>query len=397
MATTLGRTRRPALSIPYALVVLTVLVMIGEVAVSLQNSEGLTAGDGLIIPFVCAVPLTFSLVGALIVTRDPGNRIGWLMIAVGLGFALSVFTSDYPGATADGLRFTRPLGLYVAWASTWIGWLPLGSLFLLVLLFPTGTLSGKRWEPLLWLGLSAWTGLNLLSAIQSGPTNPGTIRAPNPLGIVNVPGLVIGVVTVAALASMVLAVVSLILRFRSARGDVRQQLKWFTYGAALTIACNIGGFLTLWTNALVVALWLTSAAALPIFIGVAIMRYRLYEIDALINRTLVYGSLTVSLGLVYLGGVLALQGATRAAVGRSSDLTIVLVTLAVATLFNPWRRRLQTFIDRRFYRRKYDAVQTLASLSGRLRDNVDVLSVRHEILTVVDETMQPAHTSLWLR
>jgi hypothetical protein len=397
MATTLGRVRRPALSVPYALAVLTVLVMAAEVAVSLQNQEGLTASSGLLIPFVCAVPVTFSLMGALIATRDPGNRIGWIMIAVGLGFALSVFTSDYPGVTAEGHRITRPFGLYVAWVSTWVGWLPLVSLFLLVLLFPTGRISGKRWGPVLWLGLTAWMLLNVLSAIQSGPLDPGTVLTPNPLGLVPVPGMVIGIVTLAGLAAMVLAVVSLILRFRSARGDVRQQLKWFTYGAAITIACNIGGFLTLWSNALVVALWLASAAALPIFIGIAIMRYRLYEIDALINRTLVYGSLTISLGLVYVGGVLVLQSATRATIGHSSDLAIAVVTLAVAGLFNPWRRRLQTFIDRRFYRHKYDAVLTLAALSGRLRDNVDLPAVRSEILTVVDETMQPSHTSLWLR
>lgn len=397
MATSLGRARRPALSIPSALVALTVLVMTGEVVVSLQNQEGLTSSSGLLIPFVCAVPLAFSLVGALIATRDPGNRIGWLMIAVGVGFALSVFTSDYPGVAAEGHRITRPFGLYVAWVSTWVGWLPLVSLFLLVLLFPTGRVSGKRWEPVLWLGLVAWIGLNVLSAIQRGPVDPGTLLAPNPFGLVPIPGVVIGIFTVAALAAMVLAAVSLIMRFRSARGDVRQQLKWFTYGAALTVACNIGGFLTLWSNAFVVAVWLASAAALPIFIGVAIMRYRLYEIDALINRTLVYGSLTISLGLLYVGGVLALQGATRATVGHSSDLAIAVVTLVVATLFNPWRRRLQTFIDRRFYRHKYDAVQTLASLSGRLRDNVDLPAVSNEILAVVDETMQPAHTSLWLR
>jgi hypothetical protein len=127
------------------------------------------------------------------------------------------------------------------------------------------------------------------------------------------------------------------------------------------------------------------------------MRYRLYEIDALINRTLVYGSLTLTLGAVYLGSVLLLQSLTRLALGHSSDLTVALATLAVAALFNPWRRRLQAFIDRRFYRRKYDAARVLASLSARLRDDVDLLAVNREILDAVDEAMHPSHASLWVR
>lgn len=396
MPTTSGTTMRPARPIPYALVALTVLVMAGEVVVSLQNEAGLTT-SGVILPFVCLVPLSFSLVGALIVSRASGNRIGWLLIAVGVGFALSIFTSDYPGVTEAGNGTTRPGGVYVAWVSTWIGVVGLSSLFLLVLLFPTGKPPGQRWRPVLWLGLAAWAALNLLSAIRTGPLDPGTVLVRNPFGLTPVPDVVVGIVTFGALVAMVLAVLSLIVRFRSARGDVRQQLKWFTYGAALTIACNIGGFLTLWSNPLVVALWLLSAAFLPVFIGIAITRYRLYEIDVLINRTLVYGSLTVSLAALYIGGVVGVQALFRTVAGQNSDLAIAIVTLAVAALFNPWRRRLQSFIDQRFYRRKYDAVQALASLSARLRNDVDLRAIRGEILTVVDETMQPAHLSLWVR
>jgi hypothetical protein len=388
-------------SIAYAFVLLTGLIVIGEAIVSLANGKaqgaGLTASSWVVVLLASLVPAAFTTVGSLVVTHAPGNRIGRLMIGIGVGFALVFFTSDYPGVTADKHHLMHPFGLYAAWVSTWIGALPLTSLFLLLLLFPTGALPGKRWVPVLWLGLITWIGLNLVSAVRTGPIDPDHVLIPNPFGFVPVPDAVVSVLTIGAIVSMVLAVMSLVLRFRSARGDTRQQLKWFTYGGVLAIAWNVAGFATQWSNDLVAAIWLASATGLPVFIGVAILRYRLYDIDVLINRTLVYGSLTLSLAGVYFGGVLVLQALTRALVGHSSDLSIAIATLGVAALFNPWRHRVQLFIDRRFYRRKYDAGRILNSLSARLRDDVDILAVSREIVAVVDETVHPSHVSLWVR
>jgi hypothetical protein len=178
-------------------------------------------------------------------------------------------------------------------------------------------------------------------------------------------------------------------------------MKWFTYGGSLAVICVIGAFATGWSKtgwsdaiALVAG---ASLVALPIFLGVAILRYRLYEIDVLINRTLVYGSVTISLGLVYIGAVLGIQALFRLVAGQGSDLAIAIATLLVAALFNPWRRRLQAFIDRRFYRRKYDAARTMAAFQARLRGDVDLDRLGGEVVQVLHETVQPTHVSLWLR
>jgi hypothetical protein len=178
---------------------------------------------------------------------------------------------------------------------------------------------------------------------------------------------------------------------------VREQLKWFIYGAALALTFEVAAFASGWSSPLLAVLAVTATAALPVFMGVAILRYRLYDIDVLINRTLVYGSVTISLAGLYLGGVLGFQSLFRLVTGQGSDLAIAVTTLAVAALFNPWRHRLQTFIDRRFYRRKYDASRTLARLSARLRNDVDLLQLTDDIMATVHETVQPEHVSLWLR
>ncbi len=197
---------------------------------------------------------------------------------------------------------------------------------------------------------------------------------------------------------------SLFVRLRPAIGIERQQIKWFVYAAAAnvssaTLAYTIPGVLDtpLWLERAGFALNIISIPAMPIAIGIAILRYRLYDIDLIINRTLVYGSLTATLALLYVGGVLALQGTFRTLTGQESQLAVVASTLTIAALFNPMRRRIQSFIDRRFYRRKYDARQTLEAFSATLRDETDLDALSDDLVRVARGTMHPEHASLWLR
>jgi hypothetical protein len=195
------------------------------------------------------------------------------------------------------------------------------------------------------------------------------------------------------------AVISLVVRYRRARGDVRQQIKWFASAAALTVVWlfvfqqSTRGL----PEAIVALSGLLVIASIPIATGIAILRYRLYDIDRIINRTLVYGSLTVTLVALYFGGIVVLQRAFVLLTGQQSTLAVVASTLLIAALFTPLRRRIQGFIDRRFYRRKYDARKTLEAFSTKLRDETDLEALNNDLVGVVRETMQPAHVSLWLR
>ncbi len=204
----------------------------------------------------------------------------------------------------------------------------------------------------------------------------------------------------AIFATIVLSALSLVARYRRASGVERQQLKWFALAAVLAATYIVGTLLGL-ERVLGGTLWqladATTNMGIYAAVGIAILRYRLYDIDVLINRTLVYGSLTVSLVAVYFGGIVVLQYVLRALTGQESTLAVVASTLAIAALFNPLRRRLQSFIDRRFYRRKYDASKTLAAFNARLRDRTELDTLSSDVVGVVRETMQPEHASLWLR
>jgi hypothetical protein len=202
---------------------------------------------------------------------------------------------------------------------------------------------------------------------------------------------------------MIASITSLVVRFRRSRGEERQQLKWFAYSAALLATSIILG--TILTNLVPVlefgeyanVLQILGVCGLPVATGIAILRYRLYDIDVLINRTLVYGSLTVLLAATYFGGVVGLQSLLRVLTGQESTLAVVASTLLIAALFNPLRRRVQGFVDRRFYRRKYDASKTLEAFNARLRDETELETLSGEVVGVVRETVQPAHASLWLK
>ncbi|MBA2712468.1 MAG: hypothetical protein H0U55_02805, partial [Rubrobacteraceae bacterium] len=274
----------------------------------------------------------------------------------------------------------------------------------LVLLFPTGRLPSHRWRPLAWIAALSGTVIVVLNLFYDDADKVG--------GIVTTTVVAAVFVTFSAIA---VSALSLAVRYRRAKGVERQQLKWVAFAAVLTASILVGQQLT-WLVALlkvyvlggellvpgqsvVNLLDVASNVLLYTSVGIAILRYRLYDIDIIINRTLVYGSLTVSLALIYFGGVTATQTLFQTLTGqqRLPQLAIVASTLAIAALFNPLRRRIQEFIDRRFYRRKYDAARTLEAFSVKLRDETDLDSLRAELLTVVRETMHPEDVSLWLR
>jgi hypothetical protein len=346
----------------------------------------------------------FSTVGAVIASRSSSkNPIGWLFCAIGLSFGVIHFSAQYAIYTLLAQPGTLVGGEAAAWIVSWAWVLAVGLIVFLALLFPDGRLPNRRWRWFSWLSLT----LILMGAV-SGAFTPGLIlslgRINNPLGVEGLPN-VWKLVQTLMLTLIFVSAASLFMRLRRARGVERQQIKWFTYTG---VVASSAALLTYTISEAIGALWLkwvgyvvmqVSIIGMPISMGMAILRYRLYNIDLLINRTLVYGSLTAMLALVYFGGVTVTQAIFRTLTGQQEQpqLAVVVSTLVIAALFNPLRRRIQGFIDRRFYRRKYDAAKTLEAFSAKLKDETDLDALHAELLGVVKETMQPAHVSLWLR
>jgi hypothetical protein len=353
--------------------------------------------------------LAFPIVGALIASRRPRNPIGWICLATGFLFLL-LGVSEYYGVYGVARPGSLPSPVGIAWLGNWL-WMPAVGLFAtyLFLLFPEGRLPSRRWRPLAWLSGAVIVVLSLSFGLAPGPVAslPGKIR--NPFALEELPWLSTAAnVGFPLLAVCILAsVVSLVLRYRRSRGEEREQIKWIAFAASVVgVLFLIGMVISLiygskppsWTRHLD-SMTVLSYTGVPIAVGFAVLKYRLYDIDVLINRALVYGALTVTLALIYFGGVAATQTIFRALTGQQEQpqLAIVVSTLVIAALFNPLRRRIQGFIDRRFYRRKYDAVKTLEAFSAKLRDETDLDALNAELVGVVRETMQPAHVSLWLR
>jgi hypothetical protein len=386
--------------------------------------RGLRPGPALVV-LTGVLLLAFPTVGALIASRLPTNPIGWLFCGFGLLHAVQRFAGAYAHyALLENFAF--PGGKYVAWFSTcvWLVGLALG--VFVILLFPDGRLPSRRWRIVAWAAIFGVA----LDVIGFGfmpeylfLTHP---YVDNPFPIIGVIG---GFTTyelfgasrflgmTLLLSSTLAALFSPILQLYRARGNERQQIKWFLF-AAMTLTLFVGlieldllisvfthdfmpqtvDILQDWhllTPALIVGA--LAPIVVPIVTYIAIVKYRLYDIDILINRALVYGSLTATLVGLYFGGIVLLQRVFVVITGQQSTLAVVASTLLIAALFTPLRRRIQSFIDRRFYRKKYDARKTLEAFSAKLRDETNLEALNSDLVGVVRETMQPAHVSLWLR
>jgi hypothetical protein len=316
--------------------------------------------------------LAFAGVGALVAAREPRNAVGWLFLSIGGSIAVTLACIEYVALGFPGARWAE-------WVSEWVSTGPLIQMPFVLLLFPDGKLLSRRWSLVAWL--SALAGAGVLYDAMFDWTPSWSLL---PL-------------------ALLAAVASFVARFRISTGDRREQLKWLALASSVVAA----GYLLLYvawslsvasdtdfTGLSLVVLTFTFMT-IPVASGIAILRYRLYDIDLIINRTLVYGVLTAILGLLYLGLVLVLQQIT-VSVTAASDFAVAGSTLAVAALFRPLRSRVQGFIDRRFYRRKYDAVKTIEQFSQRLRDEIDLESLTRELVDVINRTMSPSQMSVWL-
>ncbi len=347
-----------------------------------------------------------SSVGVLIASRRPAHPIGWLFSAVGLVGGVHLFCGEYAIYALVVERGSLPGGSVSAWIIGWL-WVPINQLVVfVVLLFPDGTLPSPRWRTFGWLnGVMAVVG-SFAAAFLPGPS-PWIGAIDNPFGVEGLKDIYNPVdASLEALSYGVFGVpgvVSLYFRFRRACQVERQQIKWFAYAGAVLLSGAIllyagpDSLNGLWIRKVGFTLWVIGFVCVPIAIGIAIFKYRLYDIDVVINRTLVYGSLTATLVALYFGGIIALQRLFVLLTGEQSTLAVVASTLLIAALFTPLRRRIQGFIDRRFYRNKYDARKTLETFSAKLRDETDLKALNAELVGVVREAMRPAHVSLWLR
>ena len=352
------------------------------------------------------IAVTCSTVGVIIASRRPHHPIGWLFWTIGLFLGINHLCGEYAIYALLTQPDSLPGGRAAAWIASW-PWMPANAFLVFVaLLFPDGRLPSRRWLPFAGLNVTVAVVGTVAVAFLAGPI-PALGPIENPLGLEGAQMLLGSLATISGALERgvlgIIAVGSLFLRLRRARGEERQQIKWFAYAASVVV---IGAILTYvvpeatdarWVGRVGLALLAVGFVGIPIAIGIAILKYRLYNIDLLINRTLVYGLLTVSLVGVYVGIIVVLQGLVRTLTGQGSQLAIVASTLAVAALFDPLRRLIQSFIDRRFYRRKYDARKTLEAFSAKLREETDLDALNNELVGVVRDTMQPTHVSLWLR
>jgi hypothetical protein len=345
-------------------------------------------------------PLGFATVGAVIVVRRPGHPIGWLFCVDALLNGIAFFARELVYFTVFVSPGALPGAAWLAWLVNWVadlGWALM--LSLTPLLFPTGRPPSRRWGGVAWLLAGLLVFHTLVMAFRPGAfeewpmlTNP--LGLPLPAGVMALDAALDNVVFFLIAA----CILSLLVRFRSARGDERQQIKWIAFAASLVLAAAGLAALGRWQNELLLILVNLAAASFPVAVGISILRYRLYDLDLIVRRTLSYSVLTGLLALLYFGSVVALESVVRPLTGQSqSSLVAVASTLLIAALFVPLRARVQAAIDRRFYRSRYSAARTLATFGIAVRDETDLQQLSEHLLRVVDQTMKPASVGLWLR
>lgn len=346
----------------------------------------------------------FPTAGALVVSRMPRRPLGWMLLVAPTLLMGGVLLSDLAQRSPMGAEASSEAA-WTLWASALTFGVGLAMLVPIPLLLPNGELPSRRWRPVGYavVGIGILSTLN--AAFRPGPLESTSSQITNPLGVdalaplFEVINAAVGPLFLLTLAT---GFASLVVRYRKAAGIQRQQLKWLALGGAGIVIpfMMLAAYEAFSGNAasdeVATLIIVVAILSLPTAIAVAVLKTRLYDVDVIINRALVYGALTAILAFSYLGSVVVLQR-LLGPVTRESDLAVAGSTLAVAALFRPIRARLQSFIDHRFYRRKYDAAETLGAFSSRLRDQVDLESLRRELVGLVGATMQPAHASLWLR
>ena len=394
--------------ISWLVILLVVAVLVGQIYLNISNEaedvpEAVVAAASTLLSGLFGI--AFIALGILVAYRRPGNPVGWIIVGAGTTASVSDFVESYAVYTLYTNPGSLPGGEIMAWLSNWI-FIPVifAAPAMLFLLFPDGSLLSRRWRPVLWLvilsNLAAITSAIFQPVLNDPPfdgvVNPLGFSPPRailePLSWVGWPGMA---------ASFLVAALAMILRLRRSSGVQRQQLKWLAAAAAVLPRASASGVVLYYLGYDSIAGFLAVFSIVPIFLaaGYAILRYRLYDIDIIINRALVYGSLTLTLALVYFGGVATTQAVFHALTGQEQfpQLAVVVSTLAIAALFNPLRRRIQASIDRFFYRKKYDAAKTLEGFSAKLRDETDLDELNDSLVSLVRETVQPEHVSLWLR
>jgi len=345
--------------------------------------------------------LTLVATGVLIASRQPRHPVAWCFLLLGLGAEIFVALQGYGlygTSTAPGAVIGAGTAL---WVATWFWSIPASALTVAILLFPDGRLLSRRWRPAIWATIVA-IALNSVGDALRVPLAQPDLHVDSPIGT---PVPAESLIWLAYLGTslwvgaMLTAGASLVVRFRHARGIERQQLKWFAYATAIALVALVISSVSYGLPEIapvVTALSAISVLLIPVSAAAAILRYRLYDIDVVIERTLVYGVVTATLAATYVATVVVLQGLLRP-LTEGSEIAVALSTLLVVALFHPIRRRAQDAIDRRFYRARYDAARTVNAFVVRLRGDVELDSVRADLLEVVNSTIHPAHASVWLR
>jgi hypothetical protein len=379
------------------------------IGLGLEVFNRVTAQSGTFI-FVnaAAIAIFFPMVGLVIALRQPQNPIGWLFCLIGLGPALSMLAIPYVIYTYRVNPGVLPAGPFMSWISYWAFVAGASLVPLLLLLFPDGKLLSPRWRWAVWAVMLSAV-LTIVDFAQSSWPLRGPDIVPylqNGIDIQSDGGILAQILEIIvlplALGGWLSSIIGMVLRFRRSQGTERQQMKWFAYALGLTVFIQViilrlpmsdpNNFYTI----ALIALQTISIIGVALAIGIAILRYRLYDIDVVINRTLVYAVLTFILAVIYVGLVILLQRIFTPFI-EGSEIAIVGSTLVTAALFTPLHHRVQNSIDRRFYRRKYDTRQTLETFNATVRNEIALEELTDHLLVTVEETMQPTHVSLWLR
>jgi hypothetical protein len=386
--------------IAWGLVVIVFLGIVAKLFIWLCQLATVPSLDALIqtLGWSLVAPSIFAIVGALIISRQPGNRVGWLMMLIALA-VLNPLTT-YVATIVEPPVVITPFLWLALWMDGW-SWIPaIFPIFLIPLHFPTGRPLSPRWGWVNSFAIALWLVFIVLVALSDtiGPIE-GTWVLSNPIGFLTFNQLFINLWGLALIITVTASVISLFVRYRQAKSIERQQIKWLLFGGSILALYYAFSFYfndetyEIWWVGL---LFIISILTIPLAIAIAILRYKLYDIDIIIRRTAVYAILTASLGLVYFCSVVVLQTAVGQATDEQSPLVIVFSTLLIAALFSPLRRRIQAFIDRRFYRRSYNAQQVLAQFAASSRDQVALEQLTQSIHHSIKEALQPATVSIWL-